>query len=122
MERPSLCQRIYNPPETDPKSKSNFSSACDRADPRQTTGPYDLFPYLNKSIAIAMSTPFVAVAGATGMLGKLVAKELIGRDIAVKALVRPSTDASRLEKLREIGITVAPVDLSNVTALRQELY
>ncbi|OGM44792.1 hypothetical protein ABOM_006215 [Aspergillus bombycis] len=68
-----------------------------------------------------MSSRFVAVAGATGMLGQLVAKELTNRGIAVKALVRPNTDASRTQTLRDLGVSVVPVDLTNTTTLQTEL-
>jgi uncharacterized protein YbjT (DUF2867 family) len=68
-----------------------------------------------------MAAPFVAIAGATGALGQLVAKELIKRGVSVKALVRPSTDPSRTEDLRSAGVTIVPIDLSNVPALTGEL-
>lgn len=68
-----------------------------------------------------MTSPFVAVAGASGGLGQLVAMALIKRGVAVKALVRPNTDPSRTQKLRDAGVTIAPVDLSAVPALTREL-
>ncbi|CAI7654703.1 unnamed protein product [Penicillium glandicola] len=68
-----------------------------------------------------MTSPFVAVAGASGGLGQLVAMALIKRGVAVKALVRPNTDPSRTEKLRDAGATIIPVDLSAVPALTREL-
>lgn len=68
-----------------------------------------------------MTSPFVAVAGASGGLGQLVAMALIKRGVAVKALVRPNTDPSRTQKLRDAGVTIAPVDLSVVPALTREL-
>ncbi|KAJ5645783.1 hypothetical protein N7490_002155 [Penicillium lividum] len=63
-----------------------------------------------------MTSQFVAVAGATGGLGQLVALELIKRGMAVKALVRPNTDPSRTIKLRNAGVTITHVDLSAVPA------
>jgi uncharacterized protein YbjT (DUF2867 family) len=68
-----------------------------------------------------MTSPFVAVAGASGGLGQLVATELIKRGVAVKAIVRPTTDPSRTEKLRSAGVTITPVDLSDVPVLTREL-
>ncbi|KAM0338393.1 hypothetical protein ACHAPU_011348 [Fusarium lateritium] len=68
-----------------------------------------------------MAIPFVAVAGASGKLGKLVINALIKRGVTVKALVRPNTDASRTNDLLDAGATVVPVDLSNVPALTREL-
>ncbi|KAJ5726767.1 uncharacterized protein N7483_008124 [Penicillium malachiteum] len=68
-----------------------------------------------------MNSRFVAVAGATGGLGQLVAMELVTRGMAVKALVRPDTAPSRTEKLRNAGVIIAPVDLLAVPALTSEL-
>lgn len=68
-----------------------------------------------------MASPFVAVAGASGALGRLVAMELAKRGVAVKALVRPNTDPSRTENLRSAGISIAPVGMSEVPALTREL-
>lgn len=68
-----------------------------------------------------MPKPFVAVAGATGQLGRLVAMSLRGRNVSVKALVRPGTAPSRTESLRNAGVTVAEADLSDVPALTKEV-
>ncbi|RGP61621.1 nmralike protein [Fusarium sporotrichioides] len=68
-----------------------------------------------------MTTPFVAVAGASGKLGKLVANALIKRGVIVKALVRPNTDPLRTNDLVSAGAIIAPVDLSSVSALTREL-
>jgi NAD(P)-dependent dehydrogenase (short-subunit alcohol dehydrogenase family) len=89
------------------------------------TKPLDLiftqYCLLQSTSATTMTSPFVAVAGATGGLGQLIAMALIKRGVAVKALVRPNTDPSRTEKLRRAGATIAPVDLSAVPALTNEL-
>jgi NAD(P)-dependent dehydrogenase (short-subunit alcohol dehydrogenase family) len=68
-----------------------------------------------------MASKFVAVAGATGGLGQLVAMELVKRGMPVKAIVRPNTDPLRTEKLRNAGVTIAPVDLSAIPTLTGEL-
>ncbi|KAF2758430.1 NAD(P)-binding protein [Pseudovirgaria hyperparasitica] len=68
-----------------------------------------------------MSSPFVAVAGSTGGLGQLIAQALRKRGVAVKGLVRPGINASRTEALRQAGVTIAPVDLSDQKALTKEL-
>ncbi|KAE8167859.1 hypothetical protein BDV40DRAFT_311348 [Aspergillus tamarii] len=68
-----------------------------------------------------MAAPFVAVAGATGTLGQLVVKGLKRRGVAVKALVRPETDPSRTQTLRDQDVSVSPVKFSDITALTQEL-
>jgi uncharacterized protein YbjT (DUF2867 family) len=70
-----------------------------------------------------MSTPrtFVAVAGATGHLGSQIALSLRQRNVAVKALVRPGTAASRTQKLRGAGVTIAEVEITNVPSLTETL-
>lgn len=68
-----------------------------------------------------MANSFVAVAGATGGLGKLVTNALLKRGVAVKALVRPNTAPTRTNDLRDAGATIVPVDLSNIPALTHEL-
>jgi uncharacterized protein YbjT (DUF2867 family) len=68
-----------------------------------------------------MASSFVAVAGAAGALGKLIAAELRKRNVAVKALVRPGTAPERTEELRKVGATIAEVDLSDKATLTSEL-
>jgi uncharacterized protein YbjT (DUF2867 family) len=70
-----------------------------------------------------MSAPksFVAVAGATGNLGSLIALSLRKRIVAVKALVRPGTAASRTQTLRNAGVTIAEVEMTNVLSLTETL-
>lgn len=70
-----------------------------------------------------MSTQsFVVVAGATGGMGKLITEELVKRNVAVKALVRPGTTKSRTELLSKLnGVTVVEVDMANTAVLIQEL-
>jgi uncharacterized protein YbjT (DUF2867 family) len=70
-----------------------------------------------------MSTPksFVTVAGAAGHLGSLIALSLRKRNVAVKALVRPGTAASRTQKLRDAGVTIAEVEMANVLSLTETL-
>lgn len=70
-----------------------------------------------------MSTkPFIVLAGATGTMGKLIAAELRKLDIAVKALVRPGTDAVKTEPLRKLkGISIVEVDLDDLPTLTREL-
>lgn len=68
-----------------------------------------------------MSQPFIAVAGATGQLGKLIATNLRTHNVTVKALVRPGTSQPRTSDLRNAGVIVAEADLSDVPALTKEL-
>jgi uncharacterized protein YbjT (DUF2867 family) len=67
------------------------------------------------------STPFVAVAGATGHLGSLIVLNLCKNDVAVKALVRPGTSSSRTQDLHEAGCQIAEVDMTNVARLTETL-
>lgn len=64
---------------------------------------------------------FVAVAGATGNLGSLIALNLRERNVTAKALVRPGTAASRTQKLRDAGVTITEVDMNDVPALTEAL-
>lgn len=66
-------------------------------------------------------TSFVAVAGATGNMGRLISTSLRARNVTVKALVREGTDPKRTEPLREAGIIVAETDLNDSTVLAKDL-
>jgi len=70
-----------------------------------------------------MSNPqkFVAVAGAAGHLGSLIALDLRKRKMAVKALVRPGTAASRTQILRDAGVVIEEVEFTNIPALTETL-
>jgi nucleoside-diphosphate-sugar epimerase len=58
------------------------------------------------------------VAGATGNLGGRIVRALLDRGASVRALVRHGTANDRAERLRKLGVTVAPVDLSNASEVR----
>jgi uncharacterized protein YbjT (DUF2867 family) len=64
---------------------------------------------------------FVAVTGASGHLGSLIALDLRRRNVAVKALVRPGTAESRTQVLRDAGVMIAEVDITDVSALTETL-
>jgi uncharacterized protein YbjT (DUF2867 family) len=70
---------------------------------------------------MSASQSFVAVAGATGHLGSLTALDLRKKGVAVKALVRPGTAASRTKPLSDAGVTIVEVELTDVPALTKEL-
>ncbi|EPE32065.1 NAD(P)-binding Rossmann-fold containing protein [Glarea lozoyensis ATCC 20868] len=70
---------------------------------------------------MAGSTPFVAVAGATGHLGSLIVLNLCKKDVAVKALIRPGTSGSRTQHLREAGCQITEVDMTDVPTLTEAL-
>ncbi|MER6290180.1 SDR family oxidoreductase [Streptomyces sviceus] len=60
------------------------------------------------------TTSPVLVVGATGSLGGKVVDELLGRGKKVRALVRPTTDASRLESR---GVEIARGDMLDLDSL-----
>lgn len=72
-----------------------------------------------------MATPvtqsFVAVAGAAGQLGSLIALNLRKRNVMVKAFARPGTLASRTQQLRDAGVTITEVEMTNVPAITEAL-
>lgn len=62
----------------------------------------------------------ILVAGATGNLGNRICRELIQRGAFVKAIVRGSTDADKIEILKELGVEVKIIDLNDVNAISAE--
>jgi nucleoside-diphosphate-sugar epimerase len=66
-------------------------------------------------------TTSIAVAGATGNLGKRVVKALRDRGAEVRALVRPGTPADKLAPLEQVGAQIVPVDLHDTAALARRL-
>lgn len=55
----------------------------------------------------------ILVIGATGLLGGEICRRLRERGRAVRALVRSTSGAERIERLREMGVTLAEGDLKN---------
>jgi nucleoside-diphosphate-sugar epimerase len=64
-----------------------------------------------------VDTPAIVVAGASGNLGGRITRALLQRGARVTALVRHGTVPDRLERLREPGVTIAPVDMSSASQL-----
>ena len=62
-----------------------------------------------------MNDSTIVVAGATGNLGGRIARALRERGASVKALVRHGTARDKLERLRELGVTIASVDWSSAS-------
>ncbi|KXJ94924.1 hypothetical protein Micbo1qcDRAFT_221431, partial [Microdochium bolleyi] len=57
---------------------------------------------------------FVAVAGATGGMGRLVIQELSKRHVAVKALVRPGSNRQKLAPIAQLeGVSIVEVDMAD---------
>lgn len=67
------------------------------------------------------SPSFIAVAGASGGLGKLVTHAILKKGMPVKALVRPNTAPARTNELLNSGATITPVNLSDMESLTSEL-
>jgi len=61
----------------------------------------------------------ILLAGATGDLGERITKALIEQGARVKTIVRPTTAASKLEHLRQLGAVPVPIDYNDTTALRE---
>ena len=62
-----------------------------------------------------MNDSIIVVAGATGNLGGRIVRALLERGATVKALVRPGTARDKLERLQELGVTIATVDLNSAS-------
>ena len=57
-----------------------------------------------------MNDSIIVVAGASGNLGRRIARALLEREAIVKALVRHGTARDKLEQLQELGVTIASVE------------
>lgn len=66
-----------------------------------------------------MNEPTIVVAGATGNLGGRIARALRERGARVRALVRPSTAQDKIERLRDLGVAIASIDLNNDSQVTQ---
>lgn len=60
-----------------------------------------------------METSSVLVAGATGLLGNEICRQLTLKNLSVKAMVRATTASDKKEKLTQLGIQVVQGDLRN---------
>jgi len=69
-------------------------------------------PFCNIGI---MNDPTIVVAGATGNLGGRIVKALRERGASVRALVRHGAARDRLERLKQLGVTIANVDFSSAS-------
>ena len=67
-----------------------------------------------------MDEPFVLLAGATGDLGGRLAKALVARGAAVRALVRPEASSSDSRgQLTALGVEVVSADLADIVSVTQ---
>jgi hypothetical protein len=55
----------------------------------------------------------ILVAGATGNLGQKICRELIKRNVQVRAIVREGSNPEKVEALEKMGVEIFKVDLSN---------
>lgn len=66
-----------------------------------------------------MDNVIIALAGATGNLGGRIARAVLKRGAGIKAVVRPSSDPSRVKDLRKQGAEVAKVDFNSASELAE---
>lgn len=62
-------------------------------------------------------TPLIVLAGATGDLGGRIVTALQQRGAAVRALVRPQTDPTKIARLTQLGVDVQHVEFTDHAAL-----
>ncbi|MDX5435562.1 MAG: NmrA family NAD(P)-binding protein [Pontibacter sp.] len=62
-------------------------------------------------------TSTIVLAGATGNLGGRIARSLLEKGATVRVLVRPDSDAGKVDALRKAGATICEVDFHNAADL-----
>lgn len=60
-----------------------------------------------------MDDGVIVLAGATGNLGRRIAKALVDRDANVRAIVRQGSATDKVEQLRKLGVVIAEVDYNS---------
>ena len=68
-----------------------------------------------------METSTVLVAGATGLLGTEICRQLRAKNIPVRAMVRNTTDPVKIEKLTKLGVRIVQGDLQDKESLSRVL-
>lgn len=68
-----------------------------------------------------MDNSTIVVAGATGDLGFRITKALIARHAHVRAVVRRNVAIEKAQRLREMGVEVAEVDLNDISQTAKAL-
>ena len=63
----------------------------------------------------------VLVVGSTGFLGREICRQLVDAGRNVKALVRPTSDGTKVQALRKMGVETREGDLKNVASIRKAL-
>lgn len=59
----------------------------------------------------------IALAGATGRLGRRIAASLIEHGASVRAIIRPASDPEKIKDLEKLGATITRVDYSDAGRL-----
>jgi nucleoside-diphosphate-sugar epimerase len=62
-----------------------------------------------------MHASTIVVAGATGNLGGRIVRALLERGAGVRALVRRAAPQDKLQRLRDLGVTIAAIDWSSAS-------
>ena len=65
-----------------------------------------------------METTSVLVAGATGLLGNEICRQLSTKNLQVKAMVRSATDPVKIEQVTKLGVQIVQGELQNIESLR----
>ena len=60
----------------------------------------------------------IVVAGASGNLGGRIARALVARGASVRAMVRDGTAPAKVERLQNLGVSIASVDLSSSSQVK----
>jgi uncharacterized protein YbjT (DUF2867 family) len=63
----------------------------------------------------------VLVVGSTGFLGMEICRQLVHAGKNVKALVRPTSDSTKVNALRQMGVETREGDLKNVASIKKAL-
>src|SRR5690606_37143165 len=66
-------------------------------------------------------TPTILVAGATGILGSEICRQLIQNNYVVKGIVRPTSDPGKISNLRALGVETVVGDLKEPASLEKAL-
>jgi uncharacterized protein YbjT (DUF2867 family) len=66
-------------------------------------------------------TTTIALAGATGRLGRRITTSLIERGAHVRALVRQTSDPQKIDELKKVGAKIVPVEFSSRDKLADAL-
>jgi hypothetical protein len=65
----------------------------------------------------ALQKPTIVLAGATGDLGGRIARSLLNKGAQIRVLVRPDSDANKVDALRKAGATICALDFHDAVEL-----